>query len=133
MVAARDVADVAAAVLAGEAEVDDGDVVVLTGPEALSFTDVAERISTVFARAVEYDPVTAEAARSALREGGLSSWQVDGRLELYEWISNGAMAGVTEDVRRTTGRAPRPLEDWLSHARAVFLRPGGSPAPGVSP
>jgi NAD(P)H dehydrogenase (quinone) len=133
IVAASDVARVAAAILAGEAEVDDGDVLVLTGPEALSFADVADRISMVFARAVEYDPVTAEVARSALRERGLSSWQVDGRLELYEWISNHAMDGVTEDVLRTTGREPRRLEDWLGQARAAFLRPAGSPAPGVSP
>jgi uncharacterized protein YbjT (DUF2867 family) len=129
MVAARDVADVAAAVLTGEAEVDDGDVVVPTGPEALSFADVADRISTVFARAVEYDPVTPEVARSALREGGLSPWQVDGRLELYEWISNDAMDGVTEDVRKTTGREPRRLEDWLGEARAAFLRPAGTSPP----
>lgn len=129
MVAARDVADVAAAVLTGEAEVDDGDVLVPTGPEALSFADVAARISTVFARAVEYDPVTAEVARSALRDGGLSSWQVDGRLELYEWISDDAWGRVTEDVRKTTGREPRRLEDWLSEARAAFLRPAGTSPP----
>jgi uncharacterized protein YbjT (DUF2867 family) len=129
MVAARDVADVAAAVLTGEAEVDDGDVVVPTGPEALSFADVADRISTVFARAVEYDPVTPEVARSALRECGFSPWQVDGRLELYEWISNDAMDGVTEDVRKTTGREPRRLEDWLGEARAAFLRPAGTSPP----
>jgi NAD(P)H dehydrogenase (quinone) len=129
IVAARDVADAAAAVLTGEAEVDDGDLVVLTGPEALSFADVADRISTVFARDVEYDPVTPEVARSALREGGLSSWQVNGRLELYEWISNNAMDGVTDDVRNATGHEPRPLEDWLGEARAAFLRPAGTSPP----
>jgi uncharacterized protein YbjT (DUF2867 family) len=129
IVAARDVADVAAAFLAGEAEVDDGDVVVLTGPEALSFADVADRISTVFARAVEYDPVTPEVARSALRAGGLSAWQVDGRLELYEWISKDAMDGVTEAIGRTTGHEPVPLEDWLEKARATFLRPAGTSPP----
>ena len=129
LVAARDVADVAAAILTGVAEVEDGDVVVLTGPEALSFADVADRISAVFARTVEYEPVTPESARSALRESGLSSWQVDGRLELYEWISNDAMDGVTEDVQKATGREPRRLEDWLGEARAAFLRPAGTSPP----
>lgn len=128
-VAARDVADVAAAVLVGEADVEAGDVVVLTGPEALSFADVADRISTVFARAVEYDPVAPEFARSALRRDGLSSWQVDGHLELYEWIRTDAMAGVTEATRRTTGHEPRPLEEWLDEARATFLRPAGTSPP----
>jgi NAD(P)H dehydrogenase (quinone) len=129
IVAARDVAEVASAVLTGEAEVDDGDVVVPTGPEALSFADVAGRISTVFARTVEYDPVTTAVARSTLRGAGLSPWQVDGRLELYEWISRDAMDGVTEAIRRTTGHEPRPLEDWLHEARAAFLRPAGTSPP----
>ena len=129
LVAARDVADVAAAVLTGQAEVEDGDVVVLTGPEALGFADVAGRISSVFVRTVEYDPVTPDVARAALRAGGLSSWQADGRLELYEWISTGAMAGVTGAVRQTTGREPRPLEAWLDEARGAFLRPAGTSPP----
>jgi hypothetical protein len=39
------------------------------------------------------------------------------------------MDGVTEAVRRTTGREPRPLEDWLGEARATFFRPAGTPPP----
>jgi NAD(P)H dehydrogenase (quinone) len=129
MVAASDVADVAAAVLTGDAVADDSDVLVLTGPEALGFADVADRISTVFARTVEYADVTPTAARSALRDNGLSPWQVDGRMELFEWIRHDAMDTVTDAVREATGRQPRPLEDWLQEARAVFL---GRP-PGMSP
>jgi uncharacterized protein YbjT (DUF2867 family) len=129
MVAARDVADVAAAVLTGDAAADNGDVLALTGPEALGFADVADRISTVFARTVEYADLTPKAARSALSESGLSPWQVDGRMELFEWIRHDTMDTVTDAVREATGRQPRPLEDWLSEARAVFL---GRP-PGMSP
>lgn len=130
MVAARDVADVAAAVLTGDAAADDGDVLVLTGPEALGFADVADRISTVFARTVEYADLTPKAARSALRDSGLSPWQVDGRMELFEWIRHDAMDTVTDAVQEATGRQPRPLEDWLGEARVVFLgRPRGMSPP----
>jgi NAD(P)H dehydrogenase (quinone) len=129
MVAARDVADVAAAVLTGDKAADDGDVLAPTGPEALSFADVAERISTVFARTVDYDDLKPKAARSALRHSGLTPWQVDGRLELFEWIRGGGLDTVTDTVREATGRPPQPLEDWLAEARAVFL----SRPPGMSP
>jgi uncharacterized protein YbjT (DUF2867 family) len=130
MVAARDVADVAASVLTGDAEADNGDVLVLTGPEPLGFADVAERISTVFARTVEYADLAPQAARSALRENGFSPWQVDGRMELFEWIRHDAMDAVTDAVQRATGRQPRRLEDWLQEARAVFIgRPPGTPPP----
>jgi NAD(P)H dehydrogenase (quinone) len=122
------VADVAAAALVGEAEVDDGDVVVLTGPAALSFADVADRISTVFSRAVEYDPVTPEVARSALR-GGRSLAVAGGRATRAVRVDQqDAMDGVTEAIRRTTGHEPRPLEDWLDEARHV-PRPAGTSPP----
>ena len=124
---AQDVADVAAAVLTGDATPGDGDVLVLTGPEALSYADVADRISVVFARTVEYAALTPEAARAALRDGGLTPWDVDGRLELFGWIRVGGMDGVTDTVRETTGHPARPLEDWLDEARAAFLRPPGTP------
>ena len=48
----RDATNVAAAVLTGVAEADDGGVCVLTGPEPLSFADVADRILAVFPRTV---------------------------------------------------------------------------------
>jgi NAD(P)H dehydrogenase (quinone) len=129
MVAARDVADVASAVLAGEADVDDGDVVVLTGPEALGYADVADRISSVFARTVAYEDGGPRATASALRQNGFSQWQADGRLELFEWIRGGAMDTVTDVVETQTGRQARSLESWLGEARAAFL---GRP-PGMSP
>jgi NAD(P)H dehydrogenase (quinone) len=130
MVAARDVADVASAILTGDVPVDDGDVLVLTGPEALGFADVADRISAVFARTVDYADVPPQAARSALRESDLSQWQVDGRMELFDWIRHGAMDTVTDTVHDVTGRTPTPLEDWLGEARAVFLsRPAGAAPP----
>ncbi|MCW2826999.1 MAG: hypothetical protein JWQ67_615 [Marmoricola sp.] len=132
MVAARDVADVAAAVLTGDAAVDDGDVLVLTGPEALGFSDVADRISSVFARTVEYADVSPDEARSALRAASHSPWQVEGRLELFEWMRRGAMDEVTDTVQKTTGQQPRRVEDWLSEARAVFLgRPPGMATPRI--
>ncbi|MCW2802792.1 MAG: hypothetical protein QOF52_2443 [Propionibacteriaceae bacterium] len=132
LVAARDVADVAAAVLTGAAEVDDGDVLVLTGPEPLSFADVADRISTVFARTVDYADLAPEAARSAMRKNGFTPWQVDGRMELFEWIRRDAMDSVTDDVQKVTGREPRRLQDWLGEARAAFVGlPPGMPPPPI--
>lgn len=129
MVAARDVADVATAILTGDAQADDGDVFVLTGPEALDYNAVAARISSVFARTVEYADVAPQAARSSLAQSGMSAWQADGRMELFEWIRDGAMDEVTDTVQNIGGRQPRPLEDWLKESRAVFL---GRP-PGTSP
>jgi uncharacterized protein YbjT (DUF2867 family) len=120
-VAAADVAEVAAKVLtSGDHE---GATYVLTGPEALTYKDVAARISAVFARQVDYQDQPPKHARELLLGSGLSHWDADGTLELFEWIRHGGEATVTADVRKVTGADPRPVQDWLSKERGSFLDP----------
>jgi uncharacterized protein YbjT (DUF2867 family) len=120
-VAASDVAKVAAQVLTSRGHEDQ--TYVLTGPEALGYADVAARISAVFAREVGYDDEPAERARELMLASGLSPWQADGTLELFEWIRHGAADTVTAAVREVTGADPRPIEDWLDELRGTFLVP----------
>jgi uncharacterized protein YbjT (DUF2867 family) len=122
-VATSDVAAVAAhALLTGDQE---GAVHTVTGPEALSYTDVADRISTVFARHVDYADLPADQARAEWQAARMPQWQVDGMLELFEWVRAGGASTVTSDVRDATGRDPRPIQDWLQEMRGAFV---GRPA-----
>ncbi len=118
-VAAGDVADVAAKVLTSEGHEDA--TYVLTGPEALGYTDVAARISAVFAREVDYQDQPNGRARELMLAGGLSRWQADGTLELFGWIRHGAAGTMTATVREVTGTDPRPVQDWLSEFRGTFV------------
>jgi len=117
-VAASDVAAVAAEVLTSPGH--ESIVHTLTGPEALRFKDVAERISAVFAREVGYTDQPPERAREAMLAGGVSAWRADGNLELFDWIRQGGADTVTADVREVTGADPRPVQDWLEESRASF-------------
>lgn len=118
-VAARDVAAVAARVLTSPDHEDASYVV--TGPEALSYSEVAARISAVFAREVGYEDQPPERARELMLASGLTRWEAEGSLELFEWIREGGADTVTGVVRELTGQDPRRLEDWLSTSRASFL------------
>lgn len=120
-VAASDVAAVAARVLAEPGH--EGATYVLTGPEALRFKDVAARISAVFAREVGYTDQPAERARELMLASGVSQWQADGNLELFDWIRQGGADTVTDAVREVTGADPQPAADWLEEARAGFEVP----------
>lgn len=120
-VAATDVAAVAARVLTSPGH--EGATYVLTGPEALGYADVAARFSAVFARQVSYCDQPAGDARELMLASGLSRWEADGNLELFEWIRDGGADAVSTSVRDVTGTDPRPVEDWLSEARARFLAP----------
>jgi NAD(P)H dehydrogenase (quinone) len=120
-VAASDVARVAARILTDDGSGHEDQTYVLTGPEALSYADVAARVSAVFAREVDYDDLAEAMAKEQMQASGLSPWQVDGNLELFEWIRHGATDSVTSTVRDLTGDDPQPIEDWLSEMRAAFV------------
>jgi NAD(P)H dehydrogenase (quinone) len=120
-VAASDVAAVAARVLARGGH--EGAAYVLTGPETLRFQDVAARISAVFAREVGYTDQPPERARELMLASGLSRWQADGNLELFDWIRQGGADTATAAVRTVTGADPRPVQDWLEESRASFEGP----------
>ncbi len=118
-VAANDVAKAAAQVLTSEGHEDQ--TYVLTGPEALSYADVAARVSAVFARQVDYEDLPEQVAREQMLASGLSPWQVAGTVELFDWIRNGGADSVTSCVPRLTGQDARPAEYWLSEKRGIFL------------
>jgi NAD(P)H dehydrogenase (quinone) len=120
-IAASDVADVAARVLTSPGH--EGATYVLTGPEPLSYADVAARVSAVFAREVGYADLPEDRAREQLLAGGLTPWETEGTLEVLDWIRHGGAGSVTTDVRDVTGQDARPVENWLSEFRGAFLNP----------
>jgi NAD(P)H dehydrogenase (quinone) len=120
-VAASDVARVAARILTDDDGGHEDQTYVPTGPEALSYADVAARVSVVFAREVDYDDLAEAQAKEQMQASGLSPWQVDGNLELFEWIRHGGTDSVTSTVRDLTGDDAQAIEDWLSEMRAAFV------------
>jgi uncharacterized protein YbjT (DUF2867 family) len=118
-IAAKDVARVAAKVLTSPGHEDA--TYVLTGPEALSYADVAARVSAVFARQVDYEEQSPERTWENMAAGGLAPWLAEGWLEMFEWIRQGGERVVTPTVREVTGADPHPIQDWLSELRGTFV------------
>jgi uncharacterized protein YbjT (DUF2867 family) len=115
MVDTRDVAAVAAAVLTQPGHA--GAQYDVTGPEALSYADVAAKLSRAFSRKVTYVDAPDDAVRDALLGFGLDEWFVDALVGLYQDYrrsgTDGYAAQVTDTVERLTGRPPRTLDDLL--------------------
>lgn len=127
-VATKDVAAVAAHALTADDQ--DGRIYTITGPEALGYADLADRISAVFARDVDYVDVPPEQARADMLSSGARPWDADGMLELFDWLRNGGCDVVTDEVREATGEDPHPIEHWLSELRGAFIgRPADVPPP----
>lgn len=114
-VARADVADAAAAVLRSPGAHVDARYQ-LTGPEALTLGEAADRISTALGRDVRYEEETLEEAYASRRAGypEAEQWQLDAWVSTYTAIRDGEVAAVSDDVRRVTGHAARSLEQALS-------------------
>ena len=116
----RDVAAVAAAALVADTAPDG--VQTVTGPEALTFEDVAARWSSVLGRPVSYVNVPDAAAKGAMLEAGMGEWIADGIVAVHRELRSGVAAFTTDTVRTMTGREPRTVTDFLSDFAGAFAR-----------
>jgi uncharacterized protein YbjT (DUF2867 family) len=118
MVDTRDVAAVAAAVLTEDGHA--GARYDITGPEALSYDDVAAKLSAALGREIAYVDVPDDAVRDALLGFGLDAWfagALVGLLAEYRRSgTDGYVSTVTDTVERVTGRPPRSLDALLAEA-----------------
>src|ERR687887_131479 len=116
MVDIRDVAAVAAIVLTEPGH--EGNAYDVTGPEALSYHDVAAKLSAAMERSVTYIDAPDDAVRGALEGFGLPEWLTGALVDLYQDYrrsgADGYAAQVTDTVPRLTGRPPRTLGQLLA-------------------
>jgi len=112
LLAVDDVVDVAVTVLRDPSQHRDT-AYSLTGPEALTLTDVAAVLSRETGRQVTYVDETLAEAYASRSVYGAPRWQVDAWVSTYTAIAAGELAEVTSWVRDITGHAPRDLRKVL--------------------
>ena len=77
----------------------------VTGPEALTLTEVAAELSAVSGRAVNYVPETEEEAYASRAHFGAADFEVQGWVTSYQAIASGELAAVSDTVQKVTGTA----------------------------
>ncbi len=106
----RDIAAVAAAALTGDGH--RGITYDLTGPEALTHGEMAEKLSEAVGREIRYVDVPPQAMMKTLLNIGLPRWQVDGLIEDYAHYRRGEASTITTGVHNATGTPPRSFDDF---------------------
>lgn len=111
---ADDIADVATAALTEEGH--EGQIYQLTGPELLTFRDIATLFHEVTGREVAVVDVSREAF-----VGGLEAAQLpEGMVQLVDYLFNevldGRNASLGDGVQRALGRPPRDFRSFLQKA-----------------
>lgn len=121
MVDARDIAAVAVATLTGGGHA--GKTYTLTGPEALSFYQVASVLSRQTGRPLRHVRVPPDKVRVALQGRGVAAWYADDMAKLHSMLAVGYEEVVTDDIHRVTGRPPRTLAQFAGDHAGVLTRP----------
>lgn len=115
----RDIAAVAGTVLTSKGH--EGLIHEITGPESLTYAQVADLLSAQLGRHITYVNVPEGAAHQAMVGSGMTPWLAEGMITLYQMFKvNGATALALETVERITGHAPRTLAAYLKENEAAF-------------
>lgn len=112
LIDARDIAAAAAEVLTAPAPADG--IHDLTGPEALSYTELAAWLSRASGRTIRHLDVPPERALRAMLQAGIPEWTARARLELYATYRAGEAAVTATGVSDLTGRAARRFSDFAA-------------------
>lgn len=114
-----DLDDVAAVAVAALTEPGHaGRLYEVTGPELLTWDDVAAEIAAATGREVRYQPVGVDDYAAAMREQGYPEDIVEMMTELCTVLLDGHNANVTEGIRQALGRPPRSFGEFARAAAA---------------
>src|SRR5262249_27198212 len=92
----------------------------VTGPEAITHDQVAEKLTAASGRPIKYVDIPPEAYREGAVAAGIPDWYADLLLNLYAFYGEGVAAKVSKDVERVTGRKARTFDDFARDHAQVF-------------
>jgi uncharacterized protein YbjT (DUF2867 family) len=107
---ARDVAAVAAVCLTQSGH--ENQRYILTGPEAITFTQVAQILSDAFGKPINYVNIAPENLKQAMLEVGEAEWYVNAELELFALWANGAGSVLTNTFTEITSNLPHSFKEF---------------------
>jgi uncharacterized protein YbjT (DUF2867 family) len=114
----RDIAAVAAKVLTEDGHV--GKAYTLTGPESLSNAQIAEILSDLLDRKINFVNLAPEQLKQALLAAGVPEWNANALIDLQRFYREGKAANATQDVEWFLGGKGINYNQFLRDYRAAF-------------
>ena len=116
-----DVRDIAAVAVAALTEAGhDGKIYDITGPQALTHTEMAEHLSTALGHEIAFVDVSSKVMRDAMTRMGMPVWQADGLVEDYAHYERGEAADVASGVQDAIDKAPRSFDTFARDYAVMF-------------
>jgi uncharacterized protein YbjT (DUF2867 family) len=118
MIDPHDVGAAAAAALTGAGE--DGRTYVITGPEAITWGQIAAALSSATGRVVEFVDVPDEGAKQGLIAAGLPEFVAEQLITIFGQLRQGIAEQVTDGVYTLTGSRPRSFAEFARDHAHMF-------------
>jgi uncharacterized protein YbjT (DUF2867 family) len=107
----------------------EGKIYPLTGPEALTMHEVAERLGAATGRPVRYINVPPEQARQRQLAAGMPPFLADALFELFAERRRGKEATVSPVIPTVFGWQPASFAEFAARHAAIFR--GAQPVPKI--
>jgi uncharacterized protein YbjT (DUF2867 family) len=125
MIDLRDIVDCAEQCVISDAY--DNQVFTLTGPESISFGNIARRLTEILGRPVQYVPIPPEAVQQSIRAMDMGEWYAQVMRDLCRAYREGWGDLTTDSVTRISGHSPRSFDAFARDIFVRALRPEGGP------
>jgi uncharacterized protein YbjT (DUF2867 family) len=113
-----DIADVATHTLMTRAH--EGKSLVITGPVALSYGEMAARIGDAIGRSVRFDSISDAQARKMALAWADSRAYAEALVDIWRAVREGRLSTVSDGVERIVGRKPISFEQWAAENADAF-------------
>ncbi len=114
----RDIAAVAVQALTQAGH--DGKAYTLTGPDALTYDELATLLTQATGRTITHVDLPPNELRYGMIDMGMPDEIADRLLDLERYFREGHAARVTDDIRRVTGQAPRTFANYASECAPLL-------------
>jgi uncharacterized protein YbjT (DUF2867 family) len=121
LVDVRDIAAVAVKSLTEDrSDKHNNNTYLITGPEALSYYQAAEILSSATDKKISYVNISEEEARGAMKEMGMSDWLINTISELNDYFRKGNASQVSSAVEEVTGKKPISFSQFAKDYAEAF-------------
>ena len=100
-----------------------GQSLTITGPEPLSYAEMAAKIGAAIGKTIRFEPISEEQVRLRMERDGDSPADIEAHLSIYRGIRTGRLAKPTDVVEQILGRNPRTFEQWIKGNASAFATP----------
>jgi uncharacterized protein YbjT (DUF2867 family) len=116
----RDIAAVAVKTLTDRGH--EGKAYTITGPEALTYGEIARKLSAALGKPVRYVDIPPEQFKQSLLAAGMPDWMADALLEIFEHVVKPLGAEVTNVVAEIAKKAPTTFDQFARDHAPAFSR-----------